>query len=248
MGGVHSAAAGRDLGRVAREVVRGRPGAVEFIGAVAGDRADGTAFKKKSFHAEEQDTPEARERRQAWREQVSRIDPKRLVFLDESGVTTEMTRRYGRALRGERVQEGTPARHWRTLTLLGAMTSEGLLATMTIESPTGGEVFLAYAAQVLAPRREPGQVVILDNLAAHKVAGVRERIEAAGAQLLYLPPYSPGFNPIEKCWAKIKQLLRAAKARTLAVLQAAIAEALAAITSQNASAWFHHCQYGIQLM
>jgi transposase len=215
---------------------------------MAGDRADGTALKKKSLHAEEQDTPEAQQRRQAWRDQVKQIDPKRLVFLDESGVTTEMTRRYGRAPRGERVQEGTPAGHWRTVTLLGAMSSEGLVATMTIESPTDAEVFLAYVDQVLVPRLEPGQVVILDNLAAHKVAGVRQRIEAAGAQLLYLPPYSPDFNPIEKCWAKIKQLLRAAKARTLEVLDAAITEALAAITSQNASAWFRHCQYGIQLM
>lgn len=176
------------------------------------------------------------------------MDPQRLVFLDESGVTTEMTRRYGRAPRGERVREGTPSGHWRTLTLLGAMTAEGLLATMTIESPTDGEVFLAYVDQVLAPRLQPGQVVVLDNLAAHKVAGVRERIEAAGAQLLYLPPYSPDFNPIEKCWSKVKQWLRSAKARTLEGLEAAVAEALAAITSQNASAWFRHCEYGIQLM
>ena len=90
--------------------------------------------------------------------------------------------------------------------------------------------------------------MVLDNLAAHKVAGVRERIEAAGAQLLYLPPYSPDFNPIEKCWSKVKQWLRSAKARTLEGLEAAVAEALAAITSQNASAWFRHCEYGIQLM
>ena len=170
------------------------------------------------------------------------------MFLDESGVTTEMTRRYGRAPGGERVREATPAGHWRTLTLLGAMTTEGLLATRTVESRTDGDVFLAYVDQVLGPRLQPGQVVVLDNLAAHKVTGVRERIEAAGAQLLYLPPYSPDFNPIEKCWSKVKQLLRSAKARTLEVLQAAVAEALAAITSQNASAWFHHCEYGIHLM
>lgn len=170
------------------------------------------------------------------------------MFLDESGVTTEMTRRYGRAPRGERVNEATPAGHWSTLTLLGAMTAEGLLATMTIESPTDGDVFLAYVDQVLCPRLQPGQVVIMDNLAAHKVVGVRERIEAAGAQLLYLPPYSPDFNPIEKCWSKIKQLLRSAKARTREVLEAAVAEALAAITPQNASAWFSHCEYGIHSM
>jgi transposase len=208
---------------------------------------DGTAFKKKSLHAQEQDTPENQQRREAWRQQVKELDPGRLIFLDESGVTTEMTRRYGRALRGERVREATPASHWRTLTLLGAMTSEGLLATMTVESPTDGDVFLSYVDQVLGPRLQPGQVVIMDNLSAHKVEGVRERIEATGAELLYLPPYSPDFNPIEKCWGKIKQSLRSAKARTIEALESAVAEALTAVTPQNASAWFAHCNYGIQL-
>ena len=168
------------------------------------------------------------------------------MFLDESGVTTEMTRRYGRAPRGERVAEATPAGHWRTLTLLGAMTAQGLVATMTVESPTDGDVFLAYVEQVLCPRLRPGQVVVMDNLAAHKVAGVRAWIEAAGAELLYLPPYSPDFNPIEQAWSKLKQWLRSAKARTLAALEIAIAEALAAITADNASAWFVHCGYAIQ--
>ena len=168
------------------------------------------------------------------------------MFLDESGVTTEMTRRYGRAPRGERVAEATPAGHWRTLTVLGALTVEGMLASMTIESPTDGEVFLAYLKQVLGPRLPPGQVVVMDNLAAHKVAGVRQLIEARGAQLLYLPPYSPDFNPIEQAWAKIKQLLRAAKARLVEALQQAAAEAIAAITADNAAAWFRHCGYGVQ--
>lgn len=167
------------------------------------------------------------------------------MFLDESGVTTEMTRRYGRGLRGERVVEGAPAGHWRTLTLLGALTSQGMLATMTIESPTDGDVFLGYLEQVLCPRLQPGQVVILDNLAAHKVAGVRALIEARGVQLLYLPPYSPDFNPIEQAWSKIKQLLRAAKARLVEALEQAAAEAIAAITAENALAWFTHCGYGL---
>jgi len=167
------------------------------------------------------------------------------VFLDESGVTTEMTRRYGRALRGERVVEGAPAGHWRTLTLLGALTAEGMLATMTIESPTDGDVFLAYLEQVLCPRLQPGQVVILDNLAAHKVAGVRSLIEARGAQLLYLPPYSPAFNPLEQAWSTLKQRLRAAKARIVEALEQAAAEAIGAITADNAAAWFTHCGYGL---
>lgn len=156
-----------------------------------------------------------------------------------------MTRHYGRAPRGERVHEGTPGGHWRTLTVLGALTVDGLQALMTIESPTDGDVFLAYLEQVLGPRLQPGQVVIMDNLAAHKVAGVRSLIEARGAQLLYLPPYSPDFNPIEQAWSKIKEFLRAAKARWLETLEVAIAEAIAAVTTQNAAAWFRHCGYGV---
>jgi transposase len=168
------------------------------------------------------------------------------VFQDESGATTEMTRRYGRAPRGERVAEGTPAGHWRTLTLLSAMSLEGVMAAMTVESATDGDVFLTYVEQVLCPRLRPGQVVVRDNLPAHKVDGVRSLIEAVGAELLYLPPYSPDFNPIEQAWSKIKQQLRSAKARTLETLEAAITQALAQITIQNAAAWFAHCGYAIQ--
>ena len=168
------------------------------------------------------------------------------MFLDESGVTTEMTRRYGRAPRGEREAEGVPAGHWRTLTLLAALTTEGVLASMMIESPTDGDVFLAYVEQVLCPRLEPGHLVILDNLAAHKLAAVRQLIQSRGAQVLYLPPYSPDFNPIEQAWSKLKQRLRAAKARRLGNLESAVAQAIAAITPENALAWFRHCGYGIQ--
>jgi transposase len=168
-----------------------------------------------------------------------------LIFLDESGVTTEMTRRYGRALRGQRVGEGTPCGHWRTLTVLGAIRASGWVATMTIEAPTDGEVFLAYLEQVLCPQLQAGDVVVMDNLAAHKVEGVRELIAARSAQLLYLPPYSPDFNPIEKCWAKIKQLLRGAKARSLSTLEMAVTETLAAVTPGNIQACFRHCGYSL---
>lgn len=156
-----------------------------------------------------------------------------------------MTRRYGRAPRGERVREATPAGHWRTVTLLGAMSSPGLLASMTVESPTAGDVFLAYLDPVLCPQWRPGHGVVRDNLGAHKVAGVRQRIEAPGAELRYLPPYSPDFNPIEQAWSKTKQRLRSAKAHTLEALEDAVAHALASITPPNASAWFHHCGYAI---
>jgi transposase len=212
---------------------------------MAGAQADEAAAEKKSLHAAEQDSEEGRLRRQAWQEKISRIAAERLVFLDETGTTTEMTRRYGRGFGGERVCEGTPAGHWRTLTVLGAMSPQGLIATMTVEAPTDREVFLAYLEQVLCPRLRPGQVVVMDNLSSHKVAGVRELIEAAGAELLYLPPYSPDFNPIEKCWAKLKQKLRFLKARSLESLQQAIADAIPTISQDNAVAWFQHCGYAL---
>lgn len=166
--------------------------------------------------------------------------------MDESGVTTEMTRRYGWAPRPERVREAVPAGHWRTLTILAALTVDGVLGSMTIESPTDTDVFLAFVEQVLAPRLAPGHVVILDNLGAHKVAGVRPLVESRGAQLLYLPPYSPDFNPIEQAWSKLKQLLRGVKARVLEQLEPAIAQAIAAITADDARGYFRHSGYGIQ--
>jgi len=167
------------------------------------------------------------------------------VFLDESGVTTEMTRRYGRAARGERVRDAVPAGHWRTLTLLAALSLRGVRAAMTVELPTDGDVFLADVEQVLGPRLQLGDVVVLDNLAAHKVAGGRALIEERGAHLLYLPPYAPDFNPIEQARSKVKEWLRAAKARTLPLLDDAITTALAAITPDNAVGWFHPCGYRI---
>ena len=170
----------------------------------------------------------------------------KLIFLDESGVTTEMTRAYGRARRGERVREGTPAGHWKTLTILSAISTAGLVATMVIEAPTDGEVFLGYLEQVLSPQLAPGHIVVMDNLSAHRVHGVREMIEACGAKLLYLPPYSPDFNPIEKAWSKLKQHLRRLKARTVEQLQQSLAQALPTITPANAQAWFRHCGYALQ--
>lgn len=157
-----------------------------------------------------------------------------------------MTRRWGRVLGGQRVHDAVPAGHWRTLTLLGAVSASGWLATMTIEAPTDGDVFLAYLEQVLCPQLRPGHCVVMDNLAAHKVAGVRELIQATGARLLYLPPYSPDFNPIEKCWAQLKQHLRAAKARTMSALEPAVTAALTALTHDQAKAYFKLCGYALQ--
>jgi transposase len=207
---------------------------------VAGAAADGSAAEKKSLHAIERDREENRRRREEFLERLQTIPPEKLIFLDESGVTTQMTRGYARASGGRGVHEATPAGHWKILTILSALSLGGLLATMTIEQATDGDIFLAYLEQVLGPKLRPGDVVVMDNLSAHKVAGVEQLIQAAGAELLYLPPYSPDLNPIEKAWAKLKQLLRSAKARTAEALEQAIAELLPQITPENAQAWFRH--------
>jgi transposase len=149
-----------------------------------------------------------------------------------------MTRLYARGLGGARVHEAAPQGHWRILTILGALSLRGMIATMTIEEATDADIFLAYLDQVLCPALKVGDVVVMDNLSAHKVDQVRSLIEAAGAELLYLPPYSPDLNPIEKAWAKLKQLLRATMARTKEALDQAITELLPRITKENAEAWF----------
>lgn len=205
---------------------------------MAGGEADGLPAQKKSLHAQERDTEENRKRREEFVEVIGRIDLDRLIFLDESGVSTQMTRLYARSTGGARIHETTPDGRWKILTILGAISTRGMIATMTIEAATDREIFLAYLDEVLCPNLRPGDVVVMDNLSSHKVQGVRERIEAAGAQLLYLPPYSPDLNPIEKAWAKLKQLLRAAKARTKQALDQAIAQMLPLLTAEDAKAWF----------
>ena len=149
-----------------------------------------------------------------------------------------MTRVYARAPRGQRIHDDVPGGHWKIVTILGAMDHRGMLAAMTIEAATDREVFLAYLDEVLCPKLRPGHVVVMDNLSAHKVEGVRERIERAGASLLYLPPYSPDLNPIEKAWSKLKQSLRAIGARSEETLHHAVAQLLPSITPNDATAWF----------
>lgn len=206
----------------------------------------GSSLEKKSLHARERDTEANRQRREEFAAKIRTIAPERLIFLDESGVTTSMTRFYARSFAGQRVHEATPGGHWKIMTILGAMSLRGMIATMTIEAATDAEIFLAYVEQVLCPALKPGDVVVMDNLSSHKVGGVRKRIAAVGAEVLYLPPYSPDLNPIEKAWGKLKQLLRTAKARTQQALEQAIAEALKLITSENAQAWFRLCNNGLQ--
>lgn len=203
------------------------------------------AAEKKSLHASERDTEENRQRREEFLAAIATVPAQKLKFLDESGVTTQMTWLWGRAPRGERVQEATPDGRWQVLTTLGTMSLRGMEAVMTVASATDGDVFHAYVEQVLCATLQAGDVVVMDNLSAHKVAGIRELIEARGAQLVYLPPYSPDLNPIEQAWSKFKQFLRTAKARTAEALDQAITDALKTITADNAQAWFRHCGYAL---
>ena len=161
------------------------------------------------------------------------------------GSNLALTRLYGRAAPGERISEGVPQNYGENVTTLAALGAGGVQAPMTVNGAVDGDVFLAYVREVLVPTLSAGDIVVMDNLKAHKVAGVREAIEARGARLEYLPPYSPDFNPIEKCWSKVKTALRKAKARTREALEAALKAALLTITEADARAWFTHCGYPV---
>ena len=167
----------------------------------------------------------------------------KLVFIDESGAKTNMTRTRGRAPRGVRVIERTPHGHWSTTTMIAAIRTSGPFAQALVRGATDSDVFRCYVEHALVPQLTPGDVVILDNLQPHKAQGVREMIEAAGATLLYLPPYSPDFNPIENMWSKVKQHLRSAATRTVEALQQAVWSALDTITPSDCLGFFRHCGY-----
>jgi transposase len=184
--------------------------------------------------------------RAAFQLELARLQAGELVFIDESGIDTRLVRRFARAPRGERAVGRAPVGSYRRLTIVGALAAEGLLAPLSVEAAMNTDLFLAYLDQVLIPAlvaKKPGAVVILDNLKPHKVPAVRAKLEAAGLRLLYLPPYSPDFSPIEPAWSKLKALLRAAAARTLPALEAALAAALDAITTADIRGWFAHCGY-----
>ncbi|WP_241771255.1 IS630 family transposase [Acidisphaera rubrifaciens] len=201
------------------------------------------SFKKKTAHAAEQNRPDVAKRRQAWFEAQPDLDPEHLVFIDETGASTKMARMRGRAPRGERCRAAVPHGHWKTTTFTGALRLSGMTAPMALDGPMNGAAFLAYVEQVLAPTLRPGDVVVMDNLPAHKRTGVRDAIEAAGARLRFLPPYSPDFNPIENAFAKLKALLRRAAARTLDGLWNAIGHALPLFSPAECANYFTAAGY-----
>jgi transposase len=165
------------------------------------------------------------------------------VFLDESGAQTSMTRTRGRAPRGQRVVAKVPGGHWTIVTMISAVRTSGPFAAASIVGATDSDVFRTYVREVLAPHLRAGDVVVMDNLTPHKAAGVREAIEAAGATLRYLPPYSPDFNPIENVWGKVKGLLRSLAARSVEALHDAVGVALATVTPADCVGFFRHCGY-----
>lgn len=154
-----------------------------------------------------------------------------------------MTRLYGRALRGQRVHDAAPQNWGHNVTVLGALSCEGLDAVMTIDDAANAAVFRAYVTEVLAPTLRPGDVVVMDNLSTHKVPGIRDAIQAKEADLVYLPPYSPDYSPIEPCWSKLKTRLRALKARSRDALDKALAQVVDTVTTSDAKGWFAHCGY-----
>ncbi len=183
--------------------------------------------------------------RRQWAAEVKDVPAKKLVFVDESGANTAMTRARGRAPRGERVASAVPNGHWSTLTMIGALRLEGLAAAATVDAATDGPIFRSFVTDALVPTLRRGDVVVWDGLAPHKAAGVAEAVEAAGASLLPLPPYSPDFSPIEPMWSKVKQDLRSAEARTPQALGQAAAGAFASVTAADARGWFGECGYGV---
>ena len=154
-------------------------------------------------------------RERVWAARMPGLDPAKLVFIDETGANTKMTRRYGRSPRGQRVVDAVPHGHWKTTTFVAALRSEGLVAPMVIDGAMNGDLFVAYAKQVLVPTLRAGDVVVMDNLSSHKRVAAVRAIEQAGCTVAYLPPYSPDYNPIELAFAKVKARLRAAKLRTI---------------------------------
>lgn len=182
--------------------------------------------------------------RAAWKVTVAGVlDPRRLVFVDECGTHVSLAPIYGYSARGERVRLKVPRNRGKNTTLLASMSTEGMGPCLAVEGSTTAEVFEAYLEHSLAPKLKEGQVVVMDNLAAHKPDRVRELIEDRGCELVYLPPYSPDYNPIEEAFSKIKGVLRDAQARTRRTLVEAMGQALSTVTAQDATGFFEHCGY-----
>jgi transposase len=199
----------------------------------------GLTFKKKSLHASQRDRPEVQEKRRSFRRKVDRIEAKRLIFVDETGVNTAMTPTHARAPRGERAVDSAPA-SWESVTVIAALGLDGVRAPLAFAGATDTAAFQTYVEQVLVPELHAGDVVVLDNLKPHLAAGVAAAIEGAGARVLPLPPYSPDYTPIEEMFSKVKEALRRAEARVKDELYEVLGEALRRVTPEDILGWFQH--------
>jgi transposase len=251
-GGGHPPALDRAaLGRL-RRLVRKQPDAtLEELAGRVGVRCSRMAIfrallklritlKKKSLHAQERDTPRVRRKRKAFRKRLEGLDPASLVFVDETGANTAMTRTYGRAPRGQRVKGSVPGR-WKSVTLTSGLRLSGVVAPLAFEGATDAPTFEGYVQQSLAPQLRPGDVVIWDNLKPHKVAEARRAVEGAGATLIPLPPYSPDLSPIEEMWSKVKGALKSLAARTTEGVYDAMGTALRSVCREDILGWFKSC-------
>jgi transposase len=203
----------------------------------------GRSRSKKTVYATEQERPDVLKKREEWADGQIGLDPDKLIFIDETWASANMARARGRAPRGERLRTSIPHGHWKTTTFVAGLRLSGMAAPMVLDGPINGHVFQAYVDQVLVPELREGDIVVMDNLGSHKGAGVRAAIEAAGAKLLYLPPYSPDFNPIENAFSKLKMLLRTAAERTVEGLWNAIACCLDRFTPRECANYFAAAGY-----
>lgn len=194
-------------------------------------------------HASEQDRPDVQIKRKHWVEMLDKMDTDRLVFLDESGININMTRRYGRSKGKQRVVDSTPLNTPKTTTLLSSIRLDGSTIPMVFQGALNKERFLEYLRNYLVPNLRKGDIVVMDNLGSHKVAGVAELIRSVGAVPLYLPPYSPDFNPIEKMWSKLKAFFRKWKLRSTDLLLAAVPQAFSLVSASDCHGWFSAAGY-----
>ena len=203
-----------------------------------------TSASKKSLHAAEQDREDVRTARATWKHEQPRLDPTKLVFIDETGTSSNMTRLRGRCPRGERLVAKVPQGHWKMTTFVAGLRKDGMTAPFVVDAPMNGEIFLTYLQHCVAPTLAPDEIVMMDNLTAHKVAGVRATIEATGAMLRLLPPYSPDLNPIEQSFAKLKAHLRKAGERSIPGLWDRIGTILQTFTPEECNNYFTNAGYG----
>lgn len=199
--------------------------------------------KKKRFRPSEQLRHDVEAKRSAFLEEVKSIPTDRLIFIDESGCNIAMSPTYGRAPRGQRVIDHKPANWGKNVSIVGAVRADRVLAHQTFDGAVNGPKFIEFVRERLVPRLYPGDVVVLDNLRAHHAPEVRSLVESVGARLLFLPPYSPEFSPIEPCWAFLKNWLRTMKERVPARLKAAIVRGMRRVTTRHLTSWFIHCGY-----